>query len=248
MPQNDLPRDWSAIRSRSTGVSGHAAILDGRARALVCLHERLMAGDAAAVDDICLAVMASVLPRMLHRWQRSDRDRILGAIDAGLMAYLAAPGSFEPRLSPLDRYIECIATRKMIDEHRAAERRRRAEQLWAAATANWVQPQVRDEGATNLGAARTLVSTLDERERRFVAAKLEGERRTEVLAVVLDIGHLEREEQRLIVHRTWVRLRKRLRRAVKATIRATPATSTQAVPSTVSQMASSPKGSRRPPT
>lgn len=177
--------------------------------ALVDLHRRVLCGQPEAPAGLYALMCEILIPRLRRRWPGTDPQEIRSAVGIAVCVHLAKPFMFDPLRSRLDWYVTAIAERRIIDGARRDARRRKAEAAWNESRERRALPAVRPASECTLEEVGELVP--NEKERRFVMAKIDGERRTAVLARDLGAAGLTAAEQRVLVHRTWMKLRKRLR-------------------------------------
>lgn len=181
------------------------------ASTLARLHTRLLAGDVQARDDLSRLLLHVTSHRLRRKMPSVDPAVIEDAVEDELMKHLCVPCAYDPSRSTLDRYIALGATHNVMDALRRNQRRLKHE---VPIGDNW--PEV----AISFSTARlwsgelrlALKVTNTKQERVFLCARLRGERRTVVLARILGLDSVPIHEQQAAVHRTWVRLRSRIRR------------------------------------
>jgi len=90
-------------------------------------HQRLLAGEPDACERLAAALLREVTP-VVHRIVRCpDRGGVEEAVDDAILDYVWRPGRFDPSRGTLINFIITAAVRNVWNFHRAAARRRTAE-------------------------------------------------------------------------------------------------------------------------
>ncbi len=179
---------------------------------LIQLHHRVLAGDPSVRDEMAGLILPLLGHYLRRRWPYTDEAAIQDAVEDALLRYLHTPSVYDPSRSPLDRYLALAATTNLKDALRRDQRR-----LQHELPIGNDSPDVALDVKPSVSRWRDLRTVLragqTTQERAFLHARLRGERRVAVLARILRLEHLSVPAQRGEVHRTWVRLRLRVRRA-----------------------------------
>ncbi len=182
------------------------------------LHDRLLAGDRVASEEVAPLVLGPVLTRLERRWPRWTHTDVLydAAVDA-LLDYADAPERYDPDRGSLIGWLELAAHRDVTNGYRSAKQRTAHDTPPLSAIQD--PDQITGElpiGASPLGLARIGpepddVSRLDdldiwhriraacpdERERELIwACWVEHERSSDRLAQILRVDHLPVDKRR----------------------------------------------------
>jgi DNA-directed RNA polymerase specialized sigma24 family protein len=193
---------------RSVERSG-AAGRDRRASEdLGFLQRALLDGNPEAREGLASRLIAVLTRALRSKMSRVDPTIIAEAVEDTVLEYIAKPASYDPHKASLVTFLVLAATRNALDALRAQKRRRVLEER------SLVEFAILHDGSRPDGESvgRTLdlfAATKTDAERRFLAARLEGEHRTEVLAELLGATSLSQKEQRSAVKRCTERLRMR---------------------------------------
>lgn len=183
------------------------------------LHERLLDRDPTASLDLFEAFYHD-----LTSWLRVeipylapgiDSDLYFSAAFSALDAYIKAPEKYDPARRGLWGYLKMSAKGDLLNMLERERSRRNREVVLEDVAERLAGRNIESEGmdADALQSAVAQLKTdLREDECRVLDLLIEGERRTDVFARVLDIAHLPQEEQRLRVKQVKDRLKKRLKR------------------------------------
>jgi CheY-like chemotaxis protein len=176
------------------------------------LHERGVAGDHAAVNQV-LESLEPVLRRSLtSRFRRVPQDWVHDAVQDALLEYMARCGRYDrTRGVPLRAFMIIAAKRNLLNRIDSEQRR-------GAYKANPPRPMVlavRPTIERRIDIRRSLLRVaafLDRVERSVLRAMLLGECSSEELARTADVEHLIPVERRASVRRIKNRIFQRLRR------------------------------------
>ncbi len=176
------------------------------------LHVHVLNGDETAREEIARLLVPLVQERMRRFARGADASLIEESVHDAILDYLFAPHSFDPSRSRLDTFVGLAARRNLIDGlrrlHRLAGREIVAGHPLNETLALAVPIAEPDDSC----AALVAVIARSEAERAFLNARLDGERRTDVLAKLLGMADAPTSEQRRAVKRVVDRLRIRSRR------------------------------------
>lgn len=197
-------------------------------------HDRLLAGDRVASEELARRLLEPLVARLRHRWPGwRHTDRLYDAAVDAFMEYEQAPHRYDPNGGPLLRWLEVMAHRDLINSYQSRRQRTTIELLPLSAIGSRDRsPQELPSNVIPIGAAR-LASEPDNAarldmfgvwrrirdafpdatERELIwACWVEGERSSEELAKILSVDHLPGDKQRLRVkHARDVARRKLLR-------------------------------------
>jgi DNA-directed RNA polymerase specialized sigma24 family protein len=192
------------------------------------IHARLSADDPVAPSDLANAYL-DVLAGWLRRANpRLDPHLCEQAAADAIISLIKNPHSFNPDKSPLDAYLRMSA---QGDLHNALEREQRhrkrresfevVELHGAGGNLNQenndpaaiVAREAEQRDALEQAIPRDMAQVFTRQEQLVVALMVQGERRTEAYAQVLDISSLPEADQRNAVKRVKDRIKKRLQRA-----------------------------------
>jgi DNA-directed RNA polymerase specialized sigma24 family protein len=136
------------------------------------------------------------------------------AVEDSLLRYCHHPESYDPGRSRLDVFLALVAKRKLIDLLRHEKRRKALDAAFAASVAQTFDPRIIALPTPSPEApdVRRLADHWSEPDRKFLEARLQGERRTRILAAILGLPLAPWVLQRQAVKRATDRLRVRLRR------------------------------------
>lgn len=194
------------------------------------LHQRLLSGDRTASEQIITAVLETLHSDAERQFPRVDDQIRWDGLVKALLEYVANP--FNCRAASgegVTQYLRMVAWRRIANELRGAKRRRGREEvaakeaLLAAAEADAVelgsplgillQSEAGREREALIKKCRDLLA--NDRDRRVLDLRLQGERETEVFAKALGVELLSVQEQRMAVKRAKDRIDKILRRAME---------------------------------
>ncbi len=181
-------------------------------------HDRLVAGDRVASEELASLLLDPLLARLRRRWPRWKHTDVLhdAAVDV-MLDYLQAPERYDPGSGPLLRWLEVAAHRDLTNTYRSARQRQAVELVPLSAVGDPKRaPHEIPNGAAPMGQARLAPDPAnaerldglgawrrvrqacpDKSERELIwACWVEGERSTEVLANILGVDHLPVEQRR----------------------------------------------------
>jgi DNA-directed RNA polymerase specialized sigma24 family protein len=166
-------------------------------------------------DGVREEVAAWALPRVTAILQRSFRSTdwaiVEEAAEEAILRYLNRPVIWEPSRSGLLTFLAVVARKRLLTRLGAEKRRVRHEQAFAGTQPASTGPLRDPDAQAMLGSLGNQIARTPA-ERRFLAALLEGERRTAEYARILGITQLPVDQQRHEVKRLRDRLLKRARR------------------------------------
>lgn len=181
-------------------------------------HERLIAGDRVASEELAALVLMPLVERLERRWRRWAHTDVLydSAVDV-FLAYVEAPERYDPKLGSLLRWLEVAAHRDLTNRYRSTRQRWAIELAPTSSVGDPERPAAElPPGANPVGLARVgpdpanaerldalgmwrrIRQTFpDERERELVwVCWVEGERSSDRLAEVLGVDHLPVKQRR----------------------------------------------------
>ena len=181
-------------------------------------HERLLAGDRVASEELAALLLRPLVERLEHRWPRWTHIEVLydAAVDV-FLDYVAAPERYDLELKTLLGWLEFAAHRDLTNRYRSTRQRRALELAPMSSigdperSAIELPPRANPIGLARvspdpanaerldaLGMWRRIRQVFpDERERELVwACWVEGERSSERLAEILGVDHLPVEKRR----------------------------------------------------
>jgi RNA polymerase sigma-70 factor, ECF subfamily len=186
-------------------------------------HDRLLAGDRVASEDLARLVLKPLVDRLKRRWPRWAHTDVLynAAVDV-FLDYLEAPERYDLERKRLLGWLELAAHRDLTNSYRSARQRWSIEQVPLSSIHDPKRPAAErpatelPAGVEPLGMARVgpdpgnaeRLDALglwrrirqafpDERERELVwACWVEGERSSDRLAQILGVYHLPVEQRR----------------------------------------------------
>jgi hypothetical protein len=181
-------------------------------------HERLIAGDRVASEELAALLLMPLVERLERRWRRWAHTDVLydTAVDV-FLAYVEAPDRYDPELGSLLRWLEVAAQRDLTNRYRSTRQRWAIELAPTSSIGDPERPATElPPGANPVGLARVgpdpanaeRLDALgmwrrirqafpDERERELVwVCWVEGEHSSDRLAVVLGVDHLPVEQRR----------------------------------------------------
>jgi RNA polymerase sigma-70 factor, ECF subfamily len=189
---------------------------------LLAIHRRLCDGDRTAPDELAELLLDHLVARIARQYPRTDDQIIWDGVSDAFLDYCARPHQFDDgRGVPLDRFLQMASWRNVANTLRDDARRQTHEEETLRASAT--HPVELDPVVGNLLQTEEyeqlhqeeahLMSLLQEpRDRQILALRLQGERRTEAFADILNLSHLPIETQRREVKRAKDRIDKILRR------------------------------------
>jgi RNA polymerase sigma-70 factor, ECF subfamily len=203
---------------------------------ILAAHDRLIAGDRVASEELAGLLLDPLVARLKRRWPRWEHTDVLydAAVDV-MLSYLEAPERYSPSTGPLLRWLEVAAHGDLTNTYRSGRQRqaielvplstigdpqRRSEDLLDTATVTPIgrvrlaPDPANAERLDGLGAWRRIRQACpDERERELIwACWVEGERSTEELAKILGVEHLPVDQRRLRVKNARDVARRKLQR------------------------------------
>jgi RNA polymerase sigma-70 factor (ECF subfamily) len=189
---------------------------------LLMLHRRLLAGDRLASEGVASLLLPSLVQAVSQQFPQTDEQLIWTGVSDAVLDYCARPQQFdESRGVPLDRFLQKAAWRNVANILRGEKRRKAREEKAGqeyVESAVELDPVVgnflqQEEHVRRQQQQAELMNTLrNPKDRRILELRLQGERRTEAFAEVLEITHLPLDTQRREVKRAKDRVDKILRR------------------------------------
>jgi len=192
------------------------------------IHERLLAGDVTAPAELAEALLEPLLQRLARKYpQLPDPNILYDAVTDALMSYIRCPAQFDPARLGLIGFLVMAADGDLRNALAKEKRRRQKEislevvDLGAAAGNNEVREGNFDTepGREKLRQELPRIFT-DPTDLAMVELIISGERTIAAFVEVLQLRHLPVEQQRREVKRHKDRLKKRLERYGKATLKA----------------------------
>jgi hypothetical protein len=184
---------------------------------LLALHERLIGGDEAALNEAAERLLR-LLQRALHRaFPRAPADWITDAAEDAILDYVRHPGQFDPRRQVwLERFLLPPAVRNLVNRAERERRLKHREEVYAAQAkpgALWGRSPLSDPEEDAQFRVLVLAAAADDAEREALVLLLDGVCDTPALAKALGATDRPVAEQRQEVKRFRDRLIKRVRRA-----------------------------------
>lgn len=182
---------------------------------LLALHHAWLRGDGAAREQLAIVLLDTGRRSLRRKAVGVDVCIVDDAVEDAIVHYLAEPRRYKETLARLDTFISVDARHRMLNAIRSEARRRRHHVQLDPSTEP-PAPPVGDVEALPQFAARDLIErSASGPERAFLDARAHGERRTAVLARLLELNGLTVPEERLAVKRVSDKLMLRLRRLAK---------------------------------
>jgi RNA polymerase sigma-70 factor (ECF subfamily) len=150
-----------------------------------------------------------------------DEQIVADGVTDALLAYCTTPERFDGKRGiPLDRFLHMAAWRNVANSLRGEKRRKAREEQASCvfgeplvaldpAAGNLLQEEVAQQQRQQ---TRLMSMLPNQQDQQILALRLQGERRTEAFAEILQISHLPIAEQRREVKRAKDRIDKLLRR------------------------------------
>jgi RNA polymerase sigma-70 factor, ECF subfamily len=191
------------------------------------IHERLLAEDVTAPAELAEALLDPLIHRLTKKYpQLPDPDLLFDAVIDALMSYVKLPAQFDPARRSLIGYLFMAAEGDLRNALAKHKRLRQKEiplenvELEVAAGNSEIE-EVNSETEPEEGKLRQALPRIfgDPKDLVMVKLMISGERTTEAFVEVLKLQHLSIEQQRREVKRHKDRLKKRLERYGKATLR-----------------------------
>lgn len=187
------------------------------------IHQRLIEKDPVAPSELVQAYIESLVRRLNLQFPNLDDPHFVhdAAADA-LLNYAQRPERFKPEKGKLNSYLLMSARGDLINRLKSEGRRRQREVHIENVE---LQPDLRNisleecgnielPSGLSIADIKTQIeqTITDKADRKLVELILDGERKTKCYAEVLDITHLNMNEQRRQVKRAKDRLKKKLQR------------------------------------
>lgn len=194
------------------------------------IYDRLCQDDPVASSDLAEAYLTPLAEWLRRTNSRVDAQFCDEAAGDAIIALIKNPRSYDPARLRLTAFLRMSATgdlRNILAKERRHQSHRAdltlvelfgADRNQEAGTAqeqaqDAVDGPVQDDRDMLMAMATGVVETFTPGERQTLELLIEGERRTQEFARVLDVSHLPQSEQRREVKRVKDRIKKRLQRA-----------------------------------
>lgn len=186
------------------------------------LHQRLLNGDRTASEEVASKLLSPLAKEIGRKFPRTDEQIVWDGVTDAILDYCARPDQFDAaRGVPLDRFLSIAAWRNVANLLRGEVRRKVRERKvgqpegestveLGVAAGNLLQEGT--ERRRRRGYAELMRELRDQKDRKILKLRMQGERRTEAFAKILGISHLSVDAQRREVKRTKDRIDKTLRR------------------------------------
>jgi RNA polymerase sigma-70 factor, ECF subfamily len=191
------------------------------------IHERLLAEDVTAPAELAEILLEPLLQRLAQKYpQLPDPDLLYDAVTDALMSYIKRPAQFNPAKRTLIGFLVMAAEGDLRNALAKVKRRRQKEiplkdvELKVAAGNSKIEAgnSSTEPEREKLRQALPMIFE-DPKDLAMVELMMSGERTTEAFAEVLKLQHLPLEQQRREVKRHKDRLKKRLERYGKYTLK-----------------------------
>jgi hypothetical protein len=187
---------------------------------LLSLHHRLLTGDRVATEAVISALLTPLSQEIQRKYPRTDPHQVGEGVTDALLDYCERPATFDAtRNVPLDRFLSQAAWCNVRDLLRGEKRRKLREEKVAMFAEELVALPDSAANSEESRAKQTveqtadLMKTLDNpTDRKILALKLAGERRTVEFAKVLGVEHLAPVDQRRAVKQAKDRIGVQLKR------------------------------------
>jgi RNA polymerase sigma-70 factor (ECF subfamily) len=181
---------------------------------LSVLHERVIHGDAQALDELAERLLPALCRWLRRRFVHAAEDVLVDASEDAIVEYASRPTRFDSeRGVPLEKYLYAAAWRNAVNSLQREARRRAREARYATGHAGGERRPARERSAIDADVwKRLLAGVTKSSERAPFLLWLNGERRTKVLAAALGCRDLSPSDQRREVKRLKDRVMKRLNR------------------------------------
>lgn len=187
------------------------------------IHQRLLRKDPIAPSELVENYIESLVLRLGRRFPNLDDPHFVhDAVEDALLNYAQHPKRFNPEKGKLNSYL-FMSARGDLQNKLKSEGRRRQREVHVENVE--LHPDLRNislEESQNielpLGLSMVEIKSqieqiiTNQKDRKLLELILDGERKTKYYAEVLDITHLNLNEQRRQVKRAKDRLTKRLQR------------------------------------
>jgi RNA polymerase sigma-70 factor, ECF subfamily len=192
------------------------------------IHKKLLAQEVTAPAELAEVLLEPLIHRLTRKFPKlPDSDLLYDAVTDALMSYVKRPAQFDPAKRSLMGFLVMAAEGDLHNALAKEKRRRQKEisfkdvELGEAAG----KSEVEDGNSETEPAEEKLRQALprifeDPKDLVMVEMMISGERTTEAFVEVLKLQHLPIEQQRREVKRHKDRLKKRLERYGKATLKA----------------------------
>jgi DNA-directed RNA polymerase specialized sigma24 family protein len=191
------------------------------------IHERLLAEDVTAPAELAEFLLEPLFQRLTKKYpQLRDPDLLCDAVTDALMSYIKRPAQFDPDKRTLMGFLVMAAEGDLRNALAKVKRGRQKEisledvDLWGVAGNSEIEAgnSETEPEREKLRQALPMIFE-DPKDLAMVELMMSGERTTEAFAEVLKLQHLPVEQQRREVKRHKDRLKKRLERYGKATLK-----------------------------
>jgi RNA polymerase sigma-70 factor, ECF subfamily len=191
------------------------------------IHERLLAEDVTAPAELVEGLLEPLTQRLTKKYPKlPDPDLLYDAVTDALMSYIKRPAQFDPTRRTLIGFLVMAAHGDLLNALAKAKRRRQKEipledvELRGAAGNNEIEagnPETEPDREKLQQALPKIFG--DPKDLAMVELMMSGERTTGAFVEVLKLQHLPVDQQRREVKRHKERLKKRLERYGKATLK-----------------------------
>lgn len=189
-------------------------------------HARLIAGDKLVTAELAETFFPALCASAERKYHYlADLHLVTIAAEEAFLAYLNHPEKFDPEKSSLIGYLFMATRFNVIDKLRASKKIFVG--LDPSTLEHMVEGEIADPESKLIGeeeaefapsspAMRRMFSVVtDPIDREVIKLMMEGERKTEAYAQVMNILHLPVAEQRIKVNQAKDRLKQALRRNLK---------------------------------
>ena len=189
---------------------------------LFALHKQLLQGDRTASEEVASLLLTPITNQTSRKFPFTDEHIVAEGVTDAILDYCENPQKFDAtRGVPLDGFIRMAARRNVSNLLRGEKRRKVREEKYGRAklespvelsgsVGNLLQKDKKMRVQRPMAEAMTILK--DKKDQQIHKLRLQGERRTQVFAQVLEINHLTAEVQRREVKRAKDRIDKVLER------------------------------------
>jgi hypothetical protein len=191
------------------------------------LHRRLLAADPVAPADIALAYLMPVIAALKVKYPFTDYNLLSDSATEAFLNYVVRPSSFDPARRGLFGYLKMSAEgdlKNALAKQKLEQARLVSLESFVELSGSFRNNPIEEEFIDRQAAKERILTWQDrqavdleqaansELDRQLLELLMEGERRTQAYARILEIEHLSFAQQRQIVKRHKDRLRVRLKR------------------------------------
>jgi len=192
------------------------------------IHERLVAGEVTAPAELVETLLDPLIGRLTRKYTKlPDPDLLTDAVTDALMSYIKRPDQFDFGKRTLLGFLVMAAEGDLLNALAKVKRRRAKEislddvELEVVVGNNNIEEGNPEEGTERNQVRHELPHLFkDPKDQKAVELMLAGERTTAAFAQVFDLQHLPPDQQRREVKRHKDRIKKRLERYGKASLKA----------------------------